>query len=112
MANTVAYPDLALEKFFGIHSSENPTAFIHLLEKKISFSLGSRPATNESDFQIVYDDRKEALFGSLLRGPAAEWLDSLEVALTWDEIKKRNTSLLLVSLTEKCSTDFESKLKI
>ena len=37
MANTVAYPDLALEKIIGIDSSEDPTAFIRLLEKKISF---------------------------------------------------------------------------
>ena len=36
MANTVAYPDLALEKFIGIDSSEDPTAFIRLLEKKRS----------------------------------------------------------------------------
>ena len=34
MANTVAYPDLALEKFIGIDSSGGPTAFIRLLEKK------------------------------------------------------------------------------
>ena len=91
MANTVAYPDLALEKFIGIHSKENPTAFIRLLEKIISFSLGSRPATNENDFQNVYDDRKAAHFGSLLRDPAAEWFDSLEAALTWGEIKTQKT---------------------
>ena len=47
MANTVGYPDLALEKFIGIDSTEDPTAFIRLLEKKISFSLGRRPAVNE-----------------------------------------------------------------
>ena len=34
MANTVAYPDLTLEKFIGIDPSENPIAFIRLLEKK------------------------------------------------------------------------------
>ena len=87
MANTIAYPDLALEKVIGIDSSEYPTAFIRLLEKKISFSLGSRPATNENNIQTVYDDRRKVLFGSVLRGPAAEWFDSLDAALTWDEIK-------------------------
>ena len=80
MANTVAYPDLALQKFIGIDSSEDPTAFIRLLEKKISFSLGSRPAINENNIQTVYDDRRKTLSGSLLRGPAAEWFDSLEAA--------------------------------
>ena len=34
MVNTVAYPDLELEKFIGIDSSEDPTAFIRLLGKK------------------------------------------------------------------------------
>ena len=62
MANTVAYPDLALEKFIGIDSSEVPTAFIRLLEKKIGFSLGSRPATNEHNIQR----RKERSFRSCL----------------------------------------------
>ena len=37
MANTVAYPDLALEKFIGIDSSKDPTAFIRFLEKKNQF---------------------------------------------------------------------------
>ena len=83
MANTVAYPDLALEKFIGIDSSENPTAFIRLLEKKINFSLGSRPATNDNNTQTVNDDRRKAVFGSVSRGPAAEWFDSLDAALTW-----------------------------
>ena len=87
MANTVAYPDLALEKFIRIDSSEDPTAFIRLLEKKISFSLGIRTATNENNIQTVYDDRRKALFGSVLRGPAAEWFDSLDAAPTWNEIK-------------------------
>ena len=31
----------------------------------------------------------KALFGSVLRGPAAEWFDSVDDALTWDEIKKQ-----------------------
>ena len=87
MANTVAYSDVALEKFIGIDSSEDPTAFIRLLEKKISFSLGSRPTVNENTIQTVYDDRRKALFGSVLPGPAAEWFDSLEAVLTWDGIK-------------------------
>ena len=51
MVNTVAYPDLALRKFIGIDSSEDPTAFFRLLEKKICFSLSSRPATKENNIQ-------------------------------------------------------------
>ena len=73
MANTVAYPDLALEKFIGIDSSEDPTAFIRLLEKKISFSLGSRPNTNENNVKTVHDDGRKDLFVAVSRGPIAEW---------------------------------------
>ena len=87
MANTVAYPDLALEKFIGIDSSEDPTAFIRLLEKKISFSLGSRPATNENNVKTVHDDGRKDLFGAVSRGPVAEWFDSLQATLTWDASK-------------------------
>ena len=47
MANTVAYPDLALKKFSEIVSSEDPRALICLLEKNINFSPGSRAAKNE-----------------------------------------------------------------
>ena len=92
MANTVAYPDLALKTFIGTESSEDPRAFIWLLEKKISFSLGSRPTTNENKIQTVYDDRRKALFGSVSRGPAAEWFDSLEAALTWEGMKTQFTA--------------------
>ena len=85
MTNTVACPDLALEKIIGIDSSDDPTGIIRLLEKKISFSLRSRPTANENGQQTVYDDRKKAL----QRGPAAEWFDSLDAALTWEEMKKK-----------------------
>ena len=87
MANTVAYPDLALEKLIGIDSSEDPTAFIRLLEKKISFSLGSRPAGNEYNVKTVHDDGRKNLFGAVSRRPIAEWFDSLQATITWDASK-------------------------
>ena len=105
MANTVAYPDLALKKIIGIDSSEDPTAFICLLEK-ITVSLGSRPAVNENNIQIVIDDRRKALSGSVLLGPAAEWFDSLEVALTWDKIQR---SSMLNSLMGKSAVPIPNR---
>ena len=109
MANLVAYLDLALGKFIGIDSSEDPTAFIRLLEKKLSFSLGSRPAVNENNIQTVYDDRRKALIGSALSRPATEWFDSLEASLTWHEIK----TMFFARCTDgKMQYDFELKLKI
>ena len=87
MANTVAYPDLALEKIIGIDSSEDPIAFIRLIEKKISFSLGSRPATKENNVPTVYDHRRKSLFRSVSRGSVAEWFDSLQATIIWESIK-------------------------
>ena len=72
MANTVANPDLALEKVIGIDSSEDPTAFIRLLEKKICFSLDSRPAVNDSNVKTVHDDGRKDLFGAVSRRAIAE----------------------------------------
>ena len=77
MANALAYLDLGQENFIGIDSSEDPTAFVGLLEKKMSFSLGSTPATNGHNVQTVYNDRRKTLFGSVLHSPAAQWFDSL-----------------------------------
>ena len=87
MANTVAYPNLALEKFIGIDSSEDPTAFFRLLENKLSFSLGSRPAVNEHNVKTVHDAGRKNLFGAVSRGPIAEWFDSLQATVTWDASK-------------------------
>ena len=88
MANTVAYPDLQLEKFIGIDSSEDPTAFIRLLEKKISFSLGSGPAVNEYNVKPVLHDGRKDLFGAVSRRPIAEWFDSLQGTITWNASKR------------------------
>ena len=86
MANTVAYPDLALEQIVGIDSSEDPTAFFRLLEK-ISFSLGSRPAVKKNNVQTVHDDRRKVLFGSVSQGPVTQWFDSKQATIKWDASK-------------------------
>ena len=54
--------------------------------KKISFSLGVRPAA-DGDPRTAYDLRRKALFGSVLRGPAAEWFDSLDQNTTWPQLR-------------------------
>ena len=41
MANVVAYPDLALEKFTGLDPNEDARDFLDIVEKKIAFSLGT-----------------------------------------------------------------------
>ena len=82
MTNAIAYPDLALEKFTGLDSSEDALTFLNLTEKK----LGIRHATDATQ-QALYDQRRRDLFGSILRGPAQDWYDGLAVGKTWDEIK-------------------------
>ena len=86
MANVVAYPDIALEKFTGLDPSEDAQDFINLIIRKIQFSLGTRPAA-DPDQAAVYDARQRALFGSVLRGPAAQWFESLNPALAWNDIR-------------------------
>ena len=86
MANPVAYPDIALEKFTGLDPSEDATMFIDLIERKIEFSLGLRPAAAGVD-RNLFDHRRKALFGSVLRGPAQDWFAGLDAAFTWAQIR-------------------------
>ena len=85
MANAhLAYQDLALDKVFWHRPRSDAEAFIHLIECKITFALGTKPEAGELE-HVIYLFRKEALFSSLLRGPAAEWYGStIQDAMTWD----------------------------
>ena len=86
MANVVAYPDLALEKFTGLDPNEDARDFLDIVEKKIAFSLDTRPG-DAGDEQDAYDNRQRALFGSILRGPAAQWYQGLAANLRWNDIR-------------------------
>ena len=85
MANIVAYPDISLEKFTSVDPSEDVEEFLSLLERKIEYSLGVRPGAG--DAQNAYDARRKALFGSVLRGTAAQWFDSSPPAEPWEDVK-------------------------
>ena len=85
MANIVAYPDISLEKFTGFEPSEVVADFLSLIERKIEFSLRVRPWPG--DAQNGYGASRKALFGSVLRGPAAQWIDSLPPAEPWKDVK-------------------------
>ena len=52
-----------------------------------NFSLSTRPA--DADQAAVYNPRHRALFDSVLRGPAAQWIESLDTALAWNEIRNQ-----------------------
>ena len=86
MANVLAYPDLALEKFTGLHPNEDARNFLDVVEKKIAFSLGTRPADAGAN-QDAYDKRQRALFGSILGSPAAQWHQGLAADLPWNNIR-------------------------
>ena len=90
MAYVVQYPDLALEKFTGLDPIEAARDFLDIVEKKIAFSLGTRPA-DAGDDQDTDDNRQLALFGSILRGPAAQWYQELAAHLPWNEIRDQFT---------------------
>ena len=40
----LAYPDLAVDKFFGTDPNQDAESFIQLIERKINFALGDAPA--------------------------------------------------------------------
>ena len=85
MAQAVAYPDIALEKFTGLDSSEDAQAFIELIERKIRFSLGLRP--DDADEPELFDHRRKQLSFSVLRGPAQNWFRCLNVAIAWNDLR-------------------------
>ena len=61
MANThLAYPDLALDEFFGTDPDQDAEFFAQLIERKINFALGDAPA--DPDDLISYTFRKESTF--------------------------------------------------
>ena len=105
MANVVTAPDLALKKFTGLDPYEDARDFLDIVEKKIEFSLGTRPA-DAGDEQDAYDNRQRALFGSILRGPAAQWYQGLAANLTWNEIRDhfidRFTARTINCFTPEC----------
>ena len=70
MVNIVAYPDISLEKFTGLDPSEDVADFLSLIERKSELSFGVRPVLG--DARNDYDARRKELFGSVLRGPAAQ----------------------------------------
>ena len=85
MAQAVADPDIALEKFTGLDSSEEAQTFIDLLERKIGFSLGLRP--DNADEQELFDHRRKQIIGSVLRGPAQDWFGGLNAAIAWNDLR-------------------------
>ena len=89
MADThLAYPDLALDKFSGTDPDQDAESFVQLKEKKINFALGDAPA--DPDELVSYTFRKNSLFSSLLRRPAAEWYENnIENATTWAETREQ-----------------------
>ena len=56
MANVTTYRDLALEKFTGLDPYDYARDFLDIVEKKIAFSLGTRPPddSNPSSFLEAY----------------------------------------------------------
>ena len=88
MAKThLAYPDLALDKFSGTDPDQDAEAFIRLIECKINFALGTEPDA-AADEHVINLFRKNALFSSLPRGPAAEWYAStITDAMIWNDVR-------------------------
>ena len=61
MANVVAYPDSALEKFTGLDPNEDARDFLDIVEKKMAFSLGTRPAAQVTNRTHMITDKEPYL---------------------------------------------------
>ena len=61
MLNVVAYPDLALEKFTGLDPNEDARDFLDIVEKKIAFSLGTRPGDAGDEKKHMITDKEPNL---------------------------------------------------
>ena len=81
----LASPGLAVDKFSGTDPDVEVDSFAQLIERKINFAFGDAPENAE---QLAdYNLRKNALYSSSLRGPAAEWYENnVEAAFPWDDI--------------------------
>ena len=87
MANIhLAYPDLAIDNFFGTDPDQDNEFLIQVIERKINFALGN--ALGDAGELANYTFRKKPLFFSLLRGPAAEWnKNNITNATTWENVR-------------------------
>ena len=43
----------------------------------------------DADLQAAYDARQKAWFGSVWRGPAAQWFETLAPSLAWNEFRNQ-----------------------
>ena len=88
MANThLAYPDLDIDKLSGTDPDQDAESFIQLIARKINFAPGD--ARGGAGELANYTFRKEALFSSLLPGPAAELYENdITNATTWEMFKQ------------------------
>ena len=78
---------MALDKFSGTDPDRDADAFIHLIECKVYFALGTEPEAADAE-HFIYIFKKKASFSSLLRGPPAKWYDStIKDAVTWNEVR-------------------------
>ena len=92
MANThLAYLDLAVHKLSGTDPDQDVDSFIQLTERKINFAFGGAPGDAGKLTKNTF--RKNALFSSLLRGPAAEWYENnITIAITWENVRTKFTT--------------------
>ena len=104
----LAYPDLAMDNFYGTDPDQDAETFIQLIERKINFALGDAPG-DAGEFEN-YTFRKKALFSSLLRGPAAEWYEiNITNATTWENVRANFITRFSVDET---NSDIEWKWNI
>ena len=85
-ATHVAYPDIAIDKLFGVDPDREAESFIQSIERKINFALGDDSGDAGDLADCIF--KKKALFSSLHGGPAAKWREkNFTNTTTWENVR-------------------------
>ena len=82
----LSHPNMSLVTFSGNDPRQNANEFWSSVEQKINFSLGTTLPTDAAAL-ANHQNRRKALFGSLLTETALEWFNTIDPTRTLDQIK-------------------------
>ena len=78
---------MSLVTFSGNDPRQNASEFWNFVEQKINFSLGKTLST-EPIALASHQNRRKALFGSLLTETSLEWFNTVDPTRNLDQIKE------------------------
>ena len=82
----LSHPKMSLVTFSGNDPRQNATEFWNSVEQKINFSLGTTLPTDAAALANL-QNRRKALFASILTETALEWFNNTDPTRNLDQIK-------------------------